>query len=185
MGIYSAVDIFFVSILALFDACSAFDIVDHDILRRHLETFFGLNGSSLFWFRSYVTDRSKIVILADSCFLYRYLSNMGLFNVQSWSPSLLCLQLISPFFAKHSAVGDLFADYVQFFVQGPSVHQLVLAQSIESLSLFRSSLSAVLESKYLKDSADMARHPQQLLKLDFAILSERFPLFTFLTSDHD
>src|SRR5688572_18164382 len=37
-------------------------------------------------------------------------------------------------FAKHSASGHLFSDDIQAFVHGPSVHQLVLSQFIESLS---------------------------------------------------
>src|SRR6218665_2074644 len=59
--IYTAMDKSHVTLLALFDASSAFDMVDHEILLQRLETSFGLSGSPLNWFRSYLSDRSQMV----------------------------------------------------------------------------------------------------------------------------
>ena len=59
-------DKFHVTLLALFDASSAFDMVDHDILLNRLEISFGLSGPPLLWFRSYLTNRTQMVILGDS-----------------------------------------------------------------------------------------------------------------------
>ena len=64
--IYSAMDKSHVTLLALFDASSAFDMVDHNILLHRLEISFGLSGPPLLWFRSYLTDRTQMVILGDS-----------------------------------------------------------------------------------------------------------------------
>src|SRR6218665_632161 len=61
-----AMDKSHVTLLALFDASSAFDMVDHEILLQHLETSFGLSGSPLNWFRSYLSDRSQMVVLGDT-----------------------------------------------------------------------------------------------------------------------
>jgi hypothetical protein len=47
--------------LVLLDLSAAFYIVDHDILLRRLITSYGINGTAIQWFRSYLTDRSQYV----------------------------------------------------------------------------------------------------------------------------
>src|SRR6218665_2124609 len=64
--IYTAMDKSHVTLFALFDASSAFDMVDHEILLQHLEISFRLSGSPLNWFRSYLFDRSQMVVLGDT-----------------------------------------------------------------------------------------------------------------------
>ncbi|XP_038061112.1 uncharacterized protein LOC119731897 [Patiria miniata] len=66
-----AVDNKRVVLLVLLDLSAAFDTVDHKILLHRLQYHFGVQGSALSWFRSYLQDRSQAVNisgeLSDRC----------------------------------------------------------------------------------------------------------------------
>ena len=71
--ILAALDRGQISLLGMFDLSAAFDTVDHSILLRRLEISFGIRGSALEWFSSYLTGRSQQVsvhnVMAMSVFL--------------------------------------------------------------------------------------------------------------------
>ena len=52
------------SILLLLDLSAAFDTVDHHTLLYDLE-FLGITGFTLYWFKTYLTDRNFKVIVND------------------------------------------------------------------------------------------------------------------------
>jgi len=51
-----------VSALCLLDLTAAFDTVDHELLLLRLERQFGLRGTALMWFRSYLSGRTYRVV---------------------------------------------------------------------------------------------------------------------------
>ena len=53
------------TLLVLLDLSAAFDTVNHDILHRQLETTFGITGTALQWFSSYLGNRSQRVVFRE------------------------------------------------------------------------------------------------------------------------
>ena len=55
-----------VSILSMLDLPAAFDTLDNEILLARFSATFGFSGTSLNWFRSYLTERTQSVVI-DGC----------------------------------------------------------------------------------------------------------------------
>ena len=54
-----------VTLLVLLDLSAAFDTVDHDVLHNRLSTDFGIKGTALKWFESFLSNRRQHVSIED------------------------------------------------------------------------------------------------------------------------
>src|SRR6218665_469848 len=133
-----------------------------------------------------ILDKSTpmLGVQVDQCLSW----NEHISNVSSKvARSIGCITDIPTIFSKYSATGHLFADDVQAYVHGPPSSQLLLASKIELLS---NDLNSWMSSNRLSLNSAKTQliwfgTPQQLLKLDHALLSDRFPYFTFQTAVRD
>jgi hypothetical protein len=53
------------AILILLDLSAAFDTIDHSILLKRLQGFYGVKGSAIQWITSYLSDRTQSIKLGD------------------------------------------------------------------------------------------------------------------------
>ena len=87
------------SLLLSFDFSSAFDTFDYSLLLQHLNSFFGISGSSIFLLTSYLSKLSStvsIIILFFFCLFSFWCSSEICFRASS----LCFLYLSSPLFYR-------------------------------------------------------------------------------------
>ena len=65
--ILRALDDGYVSVLTLLDLSAAFDTIDHQILLSRLQTLYGISGTALSWFESYLSGRTQTVTINNNC----------------------------------------------------------------------------------------------------------------------
>ena len=58
-----------VTLLVLLDLCTAFDTIYHCILLERLKSGFGIRGTALSWFASYLSNRSQQILIDGSLFM--------------------------------------------------------------------------------------------------------------------
>ena len=102
------------SLLTLLDLSSAFDTIDHNILLNRLIYLYGISGTCLSWFRSYLSSRKQSVAISDRISSTKEL-HYGVLQDSVLGPILfvLYMQLLSNLIIQHSLSVHLFADDIQ------------------------------------------------------------------------
>ena len=128
-----------VCVIALLDLSAAFDTIDHGILLNRLEKTYGITGTVLHWFESYLTGRFQSVQIGTS----KSKQTPLIFGVPQGSvlgPVLFTLyvQPIVAIFKKHGLTYHIYADDKQLYIFG-KVNQIPM--------LIDSSCACIKESK--------------------------------------
>ena len=65
-NILHSVDQGIFTVLVSLDLSAAFDTIDHSVLLSRLQSSFGIHGTALSWFHSYLSNRTKFVQIGNS-----------------------------------------------------------------------------------------------------------------------
>ena len=105
------------AILVLLDLSSAFDTIDHAILITTLRDRFGITGTALKWFESYLSGRFQTVIINGSC-SKRMPLQFGVPQGSGLGPLLFILyaQPIADIIRAHGLLFHIYADDTQIYI---------------------------------------------------------------------
>ena len=122
-----------VTALTLLDLSAAFDTIDHTILLRRLDDWFGVSGKAPEWFKSYLTCRSQRIKLGNCLSSKSDLS----FEVPQRSvlgPLLFTLYTtpLSSLISGHSIPHHLYADDSQLYISFSSGNSAATLNGLQS-----------------------------------------------------
>jgi hypothetical protein len=141
-----------ITVLALLDLSAAFDTLDHEILIKRLEISFGITGTALKWFSSYLESRSQQVCVAGN----RSQPSNLIFGVPQGSvlgPVLftLYIQPLSDVISAHNVKHQKYADDTQLIDSAVPTYTNTLTQNMENCI---ASVKEWMDSNKLKLNGD-------------------------------
>ena len=121
------------SILTLLDLSAAFDTIDHTTLLSRLSKLYGVSGSALAWFESYLRDRTQTVLVDGQTSDAAVLS-FGVPQGSVLGPILFILYTkpLSSLIQSHSVSNQSFADDTQLYNSTSPQHALSTLDTLES-----------------------------------------------------
>ena len=131
--VLSALDEGNVSMLTLLDLSSAFDTIDHSILLSRLHSLYGISGSALDWFASYLQGRTQTV-LVDGHSSHPSPLSFGVPQGSVLGPIMFILYTkpVSSLIHSRAISSQSFADDTQLYDCSPPQNSASLVHSLES-----------------------------------------------------
>jgi hypothetical protein len=122
-----------VSILTLLDLSAAIDTIDHSILLSRLNTLYGISGSALDWFASYLFGRTQTVLVDGQTSQPASLS-FGVPQGSVLGPIMFILYIkpVSSLIHTHAISSQAFADDTQLYDSTTPQNVSVSIHSLES-----------------------------------------------------
>ena len=169
-----------VTALTLLDLSAAFDTIDHLMLISRLSSWYGISGTALDWFTSYLSNRCQPVKNHDYISKAAYIS-FGVPPGSVLGPILFTLYtaLLSHVIAEHDVEHNLYADDTQIYIS------LSGTEALESLTDLKFCVTDVFT---WMTNSKLKLNPS---KTEFIIIGskkqrEKFKdLFPILLLDHD
>ncbi len=139
------------TILVAIDLSAAFDLVDHDILLERLEAYYGITGSALQWFRSYLFDRKQCVYIqgvrSDQKPVHQGVPQGSVLGARLYT---LYVRPLSDIIKQHSISYHAYADDTQLYVHFDRDSQSGMHHAINKLEKCITDISGWMAHNGLK-----------------------------------
>ena len=141
--------------MLLLDLSAAFDTVDHQILLNRLNTKFGISGTALQWFKSYLTNRLQFVSI-DNYSSEALQLDCGVPQGSVLGPLLYLLYTspVAEILRQHKMFFHLYADDTQLYIPFSCNDDLALNDSMKLIENCLSDIDAWMTINKLKLNKD-------------------------------